>query len=177
MTVLRQGTDTMDQHEGEGGFRLNGWHVLAICAAFFLVVASVNAVMNRAAVSSFSGVEAENPYKEGLAFNQRLAASRKQDQLGWSVDVALAGDTTSDVRAALDIREKGGLAPGGVSGLIRFEFPADRRLDRSAPLADLGGGHFSAKVAGLHPGQWDVVVELERGGEKVFVSRTRKILK
>lgn len=175
--MIAKGPHTVTQPPEPTAFRLTGWHVLAICIAFFVVVAAVNAYMMREAVMTFSGLEAENPYKEGLAFNRRLAAARRQAELGWSVDVALAGTAETGLAATLDLRGADGLAPAGVAGIMRLERPADRRDDRTAALTDLGGGHFKAAFDPLPRGQWDVVIELERGGDTVFVSRTRKILR
>jgi nitrogen fixation protein FixH len=177
MTTTRGRGKAMDPVEPGGGLRLDGRHVALMCAAFFMVVAGVNGYMMRAAFTTFSGLEAENPYREGLAFNRRLEASRQQDKLGWRVDVALAGEAETGMAVALDLRDATGQAPAGVSGLVRLEWPADRRQDRTGELRDLGGGHFRAAIGPIAPGQWDVVVELERDGERAFTSRTRKILR
>ena len=57
------------------GFRVTGRMVLFSFIGFFAVVASVNAFMITSAVRTFSGVETENAYKAGLAFNESLAAA------------------------------------------------------------------------------------------------------
>ena len=52
--------------------------VLICLVAFFAVVAGVNAVMIRAAVSTFGGVETDSAYQAGLAFAREIAAARRR---------------------------------------------------------------------------------------------------
>ena len=85
----------------DSSFRLTGRHVLIIFLAFFGVVFAVNGVMMRAALTTFSGLEAENPYKEGLAFNRRLADSRAQALRAWSVDATVARADNGQVAVAV----------------------------------------------------------------------------
>ena len=104
----------------DGGFRLTGRHVLIIFLAFFGVVFVVNGVMMRAALTTFSGLEAENPYKEGLAFNQRLADSRAQELRAWSVDASVtrAADGQAAVAVAAFAPSPAGADPQQLSAFI-----------------------------------------------------------
>ena len=82
---------------------LTGRAVLACLVAFFAVVAAVNAVMIRVAVSTFGGVETANSYQAGLAFAREIAAVEAQDALHWQVRarvVADAGATAVEVAVA-----------------------------------------------------------------------------
>ena len=64
---------------------LTGRMVFICLVAFFAVIAAVNAVMIRAAVSTFSGIETANSYQAGLAFAREIAAAEAQDALHWQV--------------------------------------------------------------------------------------------
>ena len=59
-------------------FRLTGRMVLACLVAFFAIVFGVNAIMIRAAMSTFGGVETQNAYQAGLAFNHQQADALAQ---------------------------------------------------------------------------------------------------
>lgn len=59
----------------------------------------------------------------------------------------------------------------------RLERPADRRLDQAVELFAIGGAVYRRRVAQLSAGQWDLVLEGDRYGERVFLSRNRVILK
>jgi nitrogen fixation protein FixH len=54
--------------------------------------------------------------------------------------------------------------------------PADRRLDRIVVMTMDSAGHFSGRT-GPAAGQWDVVIDLARNGERLFRSRNRVILR
>jgi nitrogen fixation protein FixH len=168
----------MDIDEGgrAGGFVLTGRHVLLMFLAFFGVVFAVNAYMMRAAVSTFSGVQTETPYKMGLAYNTRIAASRKQDELGWTVAARVIRAPDGGASVVLEAADRTGAPLSGLTGRIRLQRPADKRLDRDADLAATGTGRYGAELRGVSAGQWDAVVFLERGGEMVFESTSRVLL-
>jgi nitrogen fixation protein FixH len=58
----------------------------------------------------------------------------------------------------------------------RFERPTDRRLDHAVSVSEDQPGRFrgSAKISS---GQWDLVIELSRHGERLFRSRNRVVLR
>ena len=75
------------------GFTLTGRHVLAILFLFFGTVFSVNFYMARAAIQTFSGLEADKPYQEGLKYNDVIAAAREQAERHWKVDAKVEPQT------------------------------------------------------------------------------------
>src|ERR1044072_2259391 len=80
---------------------LTGMHVLFCLLGFFGVVVGVNAVMVKAATSTFGGVEATSSYKAGLMFEQDVARAEQQDELHWQVTGRLRLD--KEGVAVLDI--------------------------------------------------------------------------
>ena len=72
---------TKRQHE------LKGAHVLATLLTFFGVVFAVNGVLVFEALKTHSGVVAQEPYRKGLAYNERIAADELQSALGWKADL------------------------------------------------------------------------------------------
>jgi len=82
---------------------LTGKHVLFCLLGFFGVVFAVNAVMVKAATSTFGGVETSSSYKAGLMFKQDVAAAEQQEALHWQVSGKLArnsaGQTVLDISA------------------------------------------------------------------------------
>src|SRR5262249_61393294 len=72
------------QRNGGGDAReLTGRTVFVCLVGFFAVVAAANAVMIRAAVSTFGGLETESSYQAGLVFAREEAQARSQDALHW----------------------------------------------------------------------------------------------
>ncbi|WP_293858641.1 FixH family protein [uncultured Alsobacter sp.] len=158
---------------GRNGFRLTGKHVIVMFALFFAVVLAVNVVMMRIAITTFSGVESETPYKNGLAYNTRLDAARQQAALGWSVDARVQRTDDGHVSVSVEARDKAGRAITDLTGVVRFERPTDKRLDRETAIAPGGAGRYTAELDGIGVGVWEVVVLFGEGGPTEFESRNR----
>jgi nitrogen fixation protein FixH len=169
--------DTPTTPAAPGEYRLTGRHVLIWLICFFGVVFAVNFTMMHYAVSTFSGMEDDSPYKNGLAYNTDLDAGRRQNARGWTVNAGIERQGDGLIHVAVDAVDAKGVPLSGLEGTLRLERPADRRFDRSGPLTVLGTGRYGADLGPADIGQWDLVVELDRGGEKLFVSRNRVILK
>jgi nitrogen fixation protein FixH len=160
---------------GERRKEVTGWTVFVCLVAFFAVVAGVNAIMIRAAVSTFGGVETESSYKAGLAFSREVAAAKAQDSRHWDVRaIVMPGEDGQ--RIEVTARDADGRALAGLTALARFHHPADRRADIVLDMHEVASGRFAGQAEPA-TGQWDLVIELLREGERVFRSRSRVIIK
>ena len=149
--------------------------VLICLVAFFAVIAGVNAVMIRAAVSTFGGVETENAYQAGLAFAREIAAVEAQDALHWNVRAkvsAAAGATLVEVVAT----DAGGRPLAGIEATARLVRPTDRRADHAVTLGEEAPGRFKGRT-GAVVGQWALVIELSRDGQRLFRSKNRVFMR
>lgn len=159
-----------------GGKKLTGRHVLIWLVCFFGVVFAVNFTMMHYAVSTFSGMEDDSPYKNGLAYNTDLDAGRRQNERGWAVDATIERQP-GGTRVIVSAADAAGTALAGLAGTLRLERPADRRFDHAAVIEAIGPGRYAASFETLDAGQWDVVIELDRDGAKLFQSRNRVIMR
>ena len=153
---------------------LTGRTVLICLIAFFAVISIVNGIMIRAAISTFGGVETGSAYQAGKAFKLETDAARAQDERHWQVKASLrpaAGKTLIDIEA----RDAAGRSLAGLAAIAYLHHPASRRADQTVTLSEGPSGHFSA-TANPVAGQWDVLIELSRDGERVFRSRNRVVL-
>ena len=64
---------------------LTGRTVLICLIAFFAIVAAVNGIMIRAAISTFGGVETGSAFQAGQAFKHDIEAARAQQSRHWQV--------------------------------------------------------------------------------------------
>ena len=142
---------------------LTGKHVLFCLLGFFGVVFAVNAVLVKAATSTFGGVETSSSYKAGLMFEQDVARAEQQDALHWKIGGKLARDDTGAPLADLTAQ-------------ARLAHPADERLDHAIALTRTGAGQFHG-AAQAQPGQWELIVDLYRGDARLFRSRSRVTLR
>ena len=155
--------------------KITGRMVFGLLVGFFAVVIGANGVLIHKAISTFGGLETESSYRAGQLFEREVERAKAQDAQHWQVEAKVT--TARDGNAALDIaaRDAAGLPLIGMDANARFERPTDRRLDRPVAVSEEAPGRFrgGAKVSS---GQWDLVIELSRGGERLFRSRNRVVL-
>lgn len=151
---------------------VTGRAVLLWLVGFFVFVFAVNAVMVRAAISTFGGVETTSSYKAGLQFGHEIAAAHRQEALHWQVSGAIVRDRRGDAVLEIVARDAKGAPLAGLTARASLAHPADSRLDRDIPVHGLGGGLFRGEAEAA-PGQWELIVDLYRGDERVFRSRSR----
>lgn len=166
----------MNTTPSENGFRLKGWHVLAITVAFFVVVFGVNIGMAVLAVKTFSGVQTEKPYENGLAFNKEIANANAQNARHWSVTENLVRDADGGVTLKSMFKDDKGLAIGGLDITTTLKAPMDAKRDHVIMLSDRGAGLYDGKVQ-APAGQWDVETIAKKNDEIVYRSVNRVILK
>jgi nitrogen fixation protein FixH len=154
---------------------VTGRTVLVWLVAFFAIVAAVNGVMIRAAVSTFGGLETESSYQAGLAFAHEAADARAQDALHWRVDAKLSPVRDGATDIVIDARDAEGRPLAGLAATARLVHPADQRDDHVMSLRPTGPGEFRG-VTPAAVGQWDLVIELARADKRVFRSRNRVLL-
>jgi len=154
---------------------LTGRHVLLWLLAFFGVVFAVNAVMVRAATSTFGGLQTASSYKAGLMFEQEVAKAEQQDELRWQVDGKLTRDRAGEAVLDVSVRDAQGAPIHGLSADATLAHPANSRLDRVIPLTRSGEGSFHGEDR-AQAGQWELIVDFYRGGERVFRSKSRVTL-
>ena len=155
---------------------LTGKHVLFCFLGFFGLVLAVNAVMVKAATSTFGGVETTSSYKAGLMFGKEVARAGQQDALHWQVQGKLVRGRGGDAVLDLSARDAAGVPLSGLKAQARLAHPADERLDRVLALRNIGAGQFHGEVD-AQPGQWELIVDLYRDETRVFRSRSRVTLR
>jgi nitrogen fixation protein FixH len=154
---------------------LTGRAVLVWLVGFFVLVFAANAVLVRAAISTFGGVETTSSYKAGLRFEHEVAVAERQDALHWQVSGKLTRNAAGEAVLDVTARDAKGAPVAGLRADARLAHPADERLDHVVALRPLGAGVFHGQAA-AQPGQWDLVVDLYRGDKRQFRSRSRVTL-
>jgi len=125
----------------------------------FGVVTAVNAVMIWFAVSTFSGLDRDEPYLRGIGYNEVLAEADRQDALGWRAELAATDD-----RLAVDVVNAGAMPLSGAIVHAHVTRPVDAALDFSTDLAPVSPGRYVALVDWPAQGLWEVLVTIERDG-------------
>jgi len=157
-----------------GGRPLTGRSVMLMLVAFFTVMLLVNFIMAREAVKTFSGLDTDNPYDSGLAYNKEIAAAREQAARGWIVELTRTPDGAA-TQVTATVKDKSGLPVTGLDVSIHFFHPSSRKFDRQIMAGAIADGVY-AGAAELASGHWDVEVDLTRNGERQFRTRNQLII-
>ncbi len=122
------------------------------------------------------GLEVDSAYSASLAFNREARAGEAQAERGWRVDAHVERDTAGHATLRIEARDRAGLPLSGLAFSARLARPADKRLDRAVALSERESGIYRGSVEEIAAGQWDLVLEAERGSARVFKSRDRVVL-
>lgn len=138
-------------------FQITGKHVLIGMLSFFGIIIAVNIVMMRLALSTHTGVVAENTYRKGVKYNEEIAAAERMAMLGWRDQMALApgGDKLS-----IQIRDKDGNAVKGLAIKATIGRPANEKYDLSLTLNETAAGTYEAQMPPRDAGTYVASIEV-----------------
>lgn len=139
----------------DSGFELNGRHVLAAFLGFFAVIFAVNGVFLYSALSTHTGVVAQEPYRKGLEYNQRIAADERQSQLGWKETTAVARDG----RLVVEIADGQGKPVAGLKIVGTLGRPSTERFDHKLAFTEPAPGRYEASAGALEAGGYLLYAE------------------
>ena len=159
----------------ETGFRLNGRIVLVALIGFFVTVMGVNGLMAYLAVETFSGIQTEKPYENGLAFNREIARARAQESQGWKVEEHIDRAASGSVTITIHLHKADDTVITGLSLVALLKSPTNSRNDCKTLLNDQGDGTYTA-VFPCGAGQWDLETTARLKDEVVYQSVNRIIL-
>lgn len=155
---------------------LTGGKVLFMLIVFFGVVFAVNFLLAKLAIDTLPGTEVDSAYSASLAYENEIAAARDQNARNWQVDAHIQRGPDGGATLQVEARDSSGQPMTGLKFEGRFERPIDRRADQAVTLAEVGSGIYRGSAALVPPGQWDLVLEGNAAGQRMFLSKNRVIL-
>jgi nitrogen fixation protein FixH len=155
---------------------LTGRAVLIWLLAFFSVTIGVNAVMVRLASKTFGGLETESSYRAGMTFKYDIEAAEQQDALHWKVDGNVTRAASGEVALEIKVRDASGQIVPGWTATALLAHPTDSRLDQRIDLVRTGP-ESARGTAYADPGHWNIMVDLDRNGVRMFRSRSRIVIR
>jgi nitrogen fixation protein FixH len=155
---------------------LTGRAVLFMLVAFFVVVFGVNGLMMTLAIQTLPGTEVDSAYSASLAYEKEIEAARDQDARAWKVNAHVQRATNGGATVQVEARDNKGAPMSGLTFQGRFERPTDRRADQPVGLTEVGGGIYRGSAPLIAPGQWDLVLEGDAAGQRMFLSKNRVLL-
>jgi nitrogen fixation protein FixH len=155
---------------------LTGRTVLICLIVFFGIIIGVNLTLAKLAIDTLPGTEVDSAYSASLAYESEIAAAREQAARGWHVNAHVARDAEGRGEVRVEARDRNGAPIQGLNFTGRLERPADRRADRPVELKDTGSAAYRGSVVALAPGLWDLVLEGDVAGKRLFLSKNRIVL-
>jgi nitrogen fixation protein FixH len=155
---------------------LTGRKVFVLLLAFFGIVIGANLVMMRFAIQTLPGTDVDSAYRASLAYGREIVAAREQSARGWKVDARVKRGADGGATLQVEAIDGSGRPMSGVSFYGRFERPTDKRADRPVELAEIGRGLYRGAAADIASGQWDLVLEGDIAGQRLFLSKNRVLL-
>ncbi|WP_082905965.1 FixH family protein [Bradyrhizobium centrolobii] len=155
---------------------LTGTKVFLMLVAFFGVVIGVNVTMMKLAIATLPGTDVDSPYAAGLTYDREISAAQQQAARKWQINAHIERRADGGATLQVEARDAAGQPMSGLKFGGRLERPTDKRADLAVGLSEAGIGIYRGDAASVAPGQWDLVIEGEARGMRVFLSRNRVIL-
>jgi nitrogen fixation protein FixH len=156
---------------------LTGRTVLFGIIAFFAVVVGANLTLTVLAIGTMPGTEVDSSYRASLAFNSEVGAARSQAARHWRVVAHIERGIGGRATVRIDARDGQGAPLTGFAFAARLMRPSDQSADRAIALAERESGIYRGAAENVAPGLWELVIEANRGSERLFLSRHRLVLK
>lgn len=155
---------------------LQGRHVAVIFFAFFAAIFLMNGAMIYSAISTYSGIVSNEPYRKGLHYNDRIDADERQARLGWTGRIEVARDG----HVVVTLAGRDGRPIDGARVNAQLGRPTTNRHDLRLDLSEITAGRYEAHAGGLNEGNWTIAVDVrtaDGGVEPVYRARRRLWLK
>jgi nitrogen fixation protein FixH len=139
---------------------------LWLIAGFAVMILTANATMVTIALSSWRGLDTDEPYIQGLNYNQELEERAAQAALGWQLGVTAeqTGPRTLSL-AVVPVDGEGRLLSGAaVDGMLVR--PTQEGADVPVRL-DPAGGRYAGELVVPMPGIWDLKLTVAHQGERL----------
>lgn len=136
--------------------KFTGRHMLAWLGGLFGAMLLANGIFVYYALTTFTGLETQHAYKEGLAYNTELEHARTQTALGWQVDLTQGPLVDGAVDFTLRYTDRNGapLTALAIDAVLRH--PATKARDRKVALRETAPGIYQGRVEGISAGQWEI---------------------
>ena len=139
-----------------------GKHMLGTMVAFFGVIITVNLIMARFAVTTWSGLVVPNTYVASQEFNARAEEMRAIAALGYQITLGSDADGLS-----IELTDANGKQAVADSMVAELRRPVGEDQDRQLVLTRDGDGIYRASGE-LPEGEWIATVTATRGEQTLY---------
>jgi nitrogen fixation protein FixH len=155
---------------------LQGRHVAGIFFSFFAIVLAMNGAMMYSAISTYSGIVANEPYRKGLHYNDRISADAQQARLGWADTITMERRG----RIVVTLHDAEGRSVTGTRIDIQLGRPSTNLQDTRLQMVEATPGRYEAQAGPLDEGSWVIALEVRAddiSADPIYRARRRLWLK
>lgn len=140
---------------------------LWILIAAFSTALIANGFLVYFALGTWTGLETEQHYVKGLAYNDNLAGAERQQALGWSPRLTTEFTSADGLSGVFRVRfnDGSGAAVNGLDVRVAASRPTHDGYDRTFTATPAGGGVYEGDFSLPLKGQWDFRILAWRGDD------------
>lgn len=156
-----------------------GRRILIGLSAFFLSVFAANGIMVFYALSTFDGVETDDAYRKGRAYNHVLEADAAQNALGWTTEIDIKSSRAPEgvaVYTTVTVVTADGQAAPLVNPTLTFWRPTVQGMDAEAEIIAAGDGSYQGTAQLQRAGNWIVRLSAETSDGHPYVYEERQFI-
>lgn len=134
----------------------------ALFVGLMLLVVVVNGTMMYFAQSTFSGLDTDQAYQQGIQYNTILKEAEASAALGWTAKTTVTPAGAAR-HLAVSIIDKGGKPVQGLELTAHLVRPVSTAFDRKLTLGAEGNGIYGTDVTLPALGSWELRLAAETG--------------
>ncbi len=135
----------------------------ALFVGLMLLVVVVNGTMMYFAESTFSGLDTDQAYQEGLDYNTTLQEAAASAALGWTAKTAFTPTAAGSRHVTVTITDKAGAPVAGLHLTGHLVRPVSTAFDQVLTLRPEAAGTYGADVALPAAGSWELRLSARDG--------------
>lgn len=159
---------------------IRGWHVGLGFVFFFGIIFAVNGTLIYQAISGFDGLEQEDAYRKGRAYNYVLDEMNAQKALGWTTSIKttpLAKDASPHATTlAVTFKDAAGVPVSNLAVHGTFWRPVMQGADARLPLKETTPGTYEGAFDLAFGGNWEVRIAATGAADQKYAQSQRVVL-
>ncbi|MGB5093200.1 MAG: FixH family protein [Parvibaculum sp.] len=159
---------------------IKGWHVGLGFVFFFGIIFAVNGTLIYQAISGFDGLEQEDAYRKGRAYNYVLDEMKAQKALGWTTSIKTtplaSGTTPHATTLAVTFKDASGAPVSNLTVHGTFWRPVMQGSDARLPLKETTPGTYEGAFDLAFGGNWEVRIAATGAADQKYAQSQRVVL-
>lgn len=137
---------------------------------FFFVIIAINVGYIYIAKKTWRGVTTDEAYQKGLDYNATIEQAEKQKELGWQTEIKATNIGRNKLALSLILLDAKFTPIKDAVINITFRNPVQEGYD-FVQKADNSKGTYKFEVQFPMKGQWDAIILIYRGNDKLYLAR------